>query len=179
MPTLSKSNLKELKELLNEEKKELTLHFEQSQDSNEGLVDSLKNATSELSAYDNHPADLGTETFEKSRDMVIDETLGERLDEVNDALDRIQTDAYGKCANCGEEIPFERLQALPTATCCIEHANDSPLTDDRPIEEQVMTPPPAGAGRNRQENAGHFDEADAWRSVEGFGNASGTVKPDA
>ncbi|NIK75142.1 YteA family regulatory protein [Paenibacillus castaneae] len=176
---LTKAQLKELKGLLTEEKKELTAHFEMNKEAIGELDNSLTTSTGELSSYDNHPADLGTETFEKSRDLALDETLGERLNDVNNALELLKTDEYGKCNVCGENIPFERLQALPTATRCIEHASDTGLSQDRPVEEQVMTPPPAGAGEKRQADSGHFDEADAWNAVEKYGNASDTVKPDA
>lgn len=179
MAQLTKAQLKQLNERLTEEKKELIAHFESNIDSNSELDDSLTTSTGELSSYDNHPADLGTETFEKSRDMAIDETLVQQLEEVNSALDRLQAGEYGECRVCGEYIPFERLQALPTAARCIEHAADSKLSDDRPVEEQVMTPPPDGALKSGQEDKSHFDEADAWSSVEEYGNASDTVKPDA
>lgn len=179
MAQLTKAQLKELNERLTEEKTELTAHFESNNDSNSELDDSLAISTGELSSYDNHPADLGTETFEKSRDMAIDETLSQQLDDVNNALEQLQAGEYGKCGVCGEDIPFERLQALPTAARCIEHAADTGLSDDRPVEEQVMTPPPNGAARKGQEDESHFDEADAWSSVEEYGNASDTVKPDA
>ncbi|WP_419874754.1 hypothetical protein [Candidatus Pristimantibacillus sp. PTI5] len=78
MAQLTKAQLKELNERLTEEKTELTAHFESNNDSNSELDDSLAISTGELSSYDNHPADLGTETFEKSRDMAIDETLSQQ-----------------------------------------------------------------------------------------------------
>jgi len=39
--------------------------------------------------------------------------------DLNAALDRIQTGAYGVCIDCGDEISFERLTAYPTAKRCI------------------------------------------------------------
>jgi DnaK suppressor protein len=82
-----------------------------------------------------------------------------------------------------KDIPFERLQAVPFTVRCVEHAEagaaDSDTAGNRPVEEQVMTRPPAGAGAKRQANAGRFDDADAWQTLEDYGNASKTVKPDA
>lgn len=49
---------------------------------------------------------------------VID-TLEERLQEVNTALERIDSGTYGKCATCGNEIEALRLGANPAATTCI------------------------------------------------------------
>ncbi|WP_020432047.1 hypothetical protein [Paenibacillus riograndensis] len=38
-----------------------------------------------------------------------------------------------------------------------------------------MTAPPAGAGRNRQQHSGRFDDAGAWDAVEDYGSASSPV----
>ena len=41
------------------------------------------------------------------------------LREIERAQRRLHTADYGLCADCGEEIPFIRLQANPLATRCI------------------------------------------------------------
>ena len=43
-----------------------------------------------------------------------------RLRDVNDALDRLMDGAYGKCADCGNEIDRRRLMAEPAASLCLE-----------------------------------------------------------
>ncbi|NBD23158.1 TraR/DksA C4-type zinc finger protein [Paenibacillus glycinis] len=176
MTSLNGAQLRELDGLLREEKQELEAHFER-EDAAGGFRQSETAATGELSAYDNHPGDLGTETFERERDMAIDERLRQRLEEVEAARERLANGTYGRCETCGEPIPFERLRAMPAAARCAKHASDT-LSEERPVEEQVMTPPPAGAGAGRQSHAGRFDEADAWKSLEEYGNASGTVRTD-
>ena len=42
-----------------------------------------------------------------------------RYREVCDALERIEKGKYGKCAECGEDIPFDRLEANPAAKTCV------------------------------------------------------------
>ena len=42
------------------------------------------------------------------------------VEEIDDALDRIQDGSYGYCEDTGEEIGLKRLEARPTATLCIE-----------------------------------------------------------
>ena len=41
---------------------------------------------------------------------------------VENALSRIENGTYGECEVCGELIQAQRLQALPYATLCMEHA---------------------------------------------------------
>jgi DnaK suppressor protein len=41
------------------------------------------------------------------------------LEQVNAALRRLDEATYGICADCGEPIPIERLEALPYATLCV------------------------------------------------------------
>jgi RNA polymerase-binding transcription factor DksA len=41
---------------------------------------------------------------------------------VNQALQRIENGDYTECKVCGEPIQEERLQAVPYATLCMEHA---------------------------------------------------------
>lgn len=42
---------------------------------------------------------------------------------VENALSRIENGTYGECEVCGEQIEVQRLQALPYATLCMQHAN--------------------------------------------------------
>ncbi|MNH82953.1 General stress protein 16O [compost metagenome] len=170
MSHLTKSQLSKLEHSLLEEKQGLEHHFaDDEQDA--GNMESLRVSTGELSAVDNHPAEVGTETFERSRDMAIDENLDYQLEQVNQALERIKTGEYGECLTCGKEIPFERLEAIPYTAYCIDHTPERTVSEDRPVEEEVMTLPPKGAGEHRQHNAGRFDDADAWHTVEQFGNS--------
>ncbi|QCB30203.1 MULTISPECIES: TraR/DksA family transcriptional regulator [Psychrobacter] len=41
---------------------------------------------------------------------------------VENALSRIENGTYGECEVCGEPIEAQRLEALPYATLCMEHA---------------------------------------------------------
>ena len=103
---------------------------------------SLRDSTGELSATDNHPADVGTEVFERERDLAIQGTLEHELEQIHSALRRMDQGEYGACAVCGLEIPYERLEALPYTAHCLEHAPRKDINNNRPVEEDVMTPPP-------------------------------------
>lgn len=95
----------------------------------------------ELSNYDNHPADNASDLTDKLTEMVIDEHRGDHAEEIKHALQAMEDGTYGKCAICGEEIPIGRLEAKPEALTCVEHAEK--MDDDlRPVEEDVLSSTP-------------------------------------
>ena len=75
---------------------------------------------SELSSIDQHPADLATDTFERSKDVSILSTVERSLADVDFALDHLAQGTYGRCQVCGKEIGAARLEARPEARYCIE-----------------------------------------------------------
>ena len=64
-------------------------------------------------------ADSAQATAERSEQLALVEQLQEHRRDVMEALTRIGDGTYGKCQRCGQDIPFERLEALPTATLCV------------------------------------------------------------
>ena len=77
-------------------------------------------AAGELNSYDQHPADQGTETFEQEMDETKDLVLAEEARQIEVAQQRLEAGEYGKCSECGKEIPAARLEAIPEATRCID-----------------------------------------------------------
>lgn len=76
----------------------------------------------DLSDYDQHPADNATETFERERDLAIEDSEQVILRETEAALKKIDEGAYGTCARCGKLISVARLEAIPYTPYCIECA---------------------------------------------------------
>jgi RNA polymerase-binding transcription factor DksA len=74
----------------------------------------------ELADYDNHPADMGTEQFEQERDAGLDNMFRDQLQEIDDALARIENGTYGLSEKSEKPIPEERLEAEPTARYLVE-----------------------------------------------------------
>ena len=75
----------------------------------------------ELSSYDQHQADVGTETFEREKDLSILEQVEAELADVEHALRRLDDGTYGTCEVCGKTIPDERLEAMPATRLCLAH----------------------------------------------------------
>jgi len=61
------------------------------------VLGGLRDSINELSMYDNHPADIGTETFERSKDIGLKDLAQRQIKEINDALGRITEGNYGIC----------------------------------------------------------------------------------
>jgi len=55
-------------------------------------------------------------------DLAILKQLKTKRENLQDALGRLATDAYGLCEHCGKRINPERLAVLPDATVCMECA---------------------------------------------------------
>jgi RNA polymerase-binding protein DksA len=83
---------------------------------------SQDDARGELSHYDDHVADSATETFEREKDLAIDDSLKLLLEQVNAALAKIDDGTYGQCDRCHRPIAPGRMEAIPYATLCIECA---------------------------------------------------------
>jgi len=71
-------------------------------------------------AFDQHPADEGSELFEREKNMTVIQTLEVSLDEVNQALRKVDNGTYGQCERCGQPIAPKRLEAMPEAVHCIQ-----------------------------------------------------------
>lgn len=73
----------------------------------------------ELADYDQHPADDGTDTFEKEKDVSVRDSWRNVLARIDDALAKIEHGTYGCCDRCGIAISKERLNAMPYAIFCV------------------------------------------------------------
>ena len=164
--------LKQFEERLKTERKRLEDEIHNSDQFN--LNEPLSDSTNELSAYDNHPADLGSETFEREKDLALWNNTQEILHRVNDALQRLEEGQYGLCEDCGQEINLERLEAIPYTTLCIhcQQADEgNRQTRYRPIEEEVLFPP-FGRTFNDNKDSPATDGEDIWQQVAQYGTSN-------
>jgi RNA polymerase-binding protein DksA len=61
-----------------------------------------------------------SEVSESQRGQQLREREEMRLGQIEGALKRIESGAFGRCETCGKPIAAERLEALPWATDCID-----------------------------------------------------------
>lgn len=72
-------------------------------------------ATGESSTLDQHPADYATNVVDADREEASLEVVEAQRERVLAALARIDAGTYGRCVECGAELPDERLEARPEA----------------------------------------------------------------
>jgi len=157
------------KKLLNE--KNDLLH-EMKDNNSFGLDENMNDSLGELSGYDNHPADIGTELFEREKDIALRENQMHIFEQINMALERIDNGTYGKCAKCHKEIPLERLEVVPYANYCIEHQPNDNVSESRPVEEEFLSPPFGRTSFDDKDNETEFDAEDSWQSVARYGTSN-------
>ncbi|MFX4263175.1 TraR/DksA C4-type zinc finger protein [Pelotomaculum propionicicum] len=139
-----------------------------------GLGVSMKDSVSELSTYDNHPADLGTEVFERSKDFALRDNAMITVSAIDNALERIDSGTYGACEVCGRDIAIERLEAVPSAAkCrdCKEAEEKIPHQNDRPVEEEALGVPFARTFNEDTDSVG-YDGEDAWQEVANYSEST-------
>lgn len=81
-----------------------------------------REASGNLSSVPLHLADLGTENYEQEFTLGLIENEQETLEQVRQALTRVEAGKFGLCQECLEPIARPRLQALPYTPHCIECA---------------------------------------------------------
>jgi len=71
---------------------------------------------------DDESADAGTATFEREKELSIEQNVRDLLQKIDRALKRIDAGTYGICERCGKPIEKARIKALPYVDLCIKDA---------------------------------------------------------
>ena len=104
------------KQLLLDERQRAQEALERLQREDEGQ---LEDEQEEIQS-DNHLGDMATSMYDRELDYTLEENVERVLGEIDAALGRIENGTYGVCENGGEQIPPERLEAIPWTTLCID-----------------------------------------------------------
>jgi RNA polymerase-binding protein DksA len=78
------------------------------------------NRTASFPEYGDKPDENAQEISEYSTVVMAEKVLEKSIEEIEEALKRIENDTYGICKYCGKEIGEKRLMARPTASSCID-----------------------------------------------------------
>jgi DnaK suppressor protein len=110
---MKKIDYKEFEQRLFEMKKEL-----------ESNITRLKDEIDVIGSEDeiNDIEDMASLESDSMHHVAILKQQQHELDEVAHALSKIKNGTYGICEEDGDNIPLERLRAMPHARYCIKHA---------------------------------------------------------
>ncbi len=79
----------------------------------EALKKTGKDDTGDVSAYSQHMADAGTDSFDRDFALSLVNNEQEALYEIAEAIDRMKDGTYGTCEITQKAIPVDRLIAVP------------------------------------------------------------------
>jgi RNA polymerase-binding protein DksA len=115
---LTKRELAEFRRLLEAERDRLTRELEAIEE-HLPEVEQVSMDTSGGS-YDEDLVDVASDAFEREKGFALENNVQELLNQVEEALARMDEGTYGLCEICGQLIHPERLRALPYARLCID-----------------------------------------------------------
>jgi DnaK suppressor protein len=70
--------------------------------------------------FDDDPADAGSASFERETAQSLSLHARNLLAQIDEALRRLDDGSYGVCVTCERRIDFERLDAIPYSTQCMD-----------------------------------------------------------
>jgi RNA polymerase-binding transcription factor DksA len=137
------------------------------------LAPSGGQAGGELTNSPMHLADKGTEEFLHGINAVLLRNEEKIVEQARDALARIAEGTFGVCEECGENIPGERLDAMPFVRYCVGCASKIDAGDEganfnegRPRTPADTLAPEGEMGESRRKRAGRRDAMDGSGHVE-------------
>lgn len=114
---MNKKDLKFFKELLLKKKADLARGIDHI--ANDALKTSQREAAGDLSAYSLHMADMATDNYDREFSLGLADNEQKILNRINEALEKIEEDAFGLCELCEKKISKVRLKAVPYAELCV------------------------------------------------------------
>jgi RNA polymerase-binding protein DksA len=115
----TKKELDDLRTRLEEERAQLQAQLTTIE---EATFSSSQSEVSGEVSFDDENADAGTFTFERERDLSIENNVRDLLRKIDRALGRMDDGTYGICSRCGKPIEKARMKALPYVDLCIKDA---------------------------------------------------------
>jgi len=115
---MDNNQIRHLKEKLINEAHKTDSAIEQMRDN--GEAEMSEHSPTELSNYDNHPADIGSELYTAEMNLALKVHEQSRLNELNHALNKFDNGTYGICEKCKKAIDYDRLEAIPYTRFCMD-----------------------------------------------------------
>lgn len=169
---MNKNEMEKYRSMLLKEKNKINETIEDMKVN--GLSRNQREEIDELSVIDNHPADMGTEMFDKERGYALLDNEKSILTQIDEAINRIENGTYGKCELCGKEIQSERIKFMPYVLTCMDCESKKPdyitYRYDRPVEEKILAPLGMYFNDNNEndkmKDEVEYNAEDSWQDVD-------------
>lgn len=163
---MKKEKIKYFKEKLLKAREEQIHLLENREENREESIEFLDN---ELSSYDNHPADSGTEMYMMEQEGAYKEQIESVIREIDASLEDIKNGNYGICNNCNKKIREERLELIPYVKSCVGCSGDeNVLNEDSENKNKKYESLPydnfALEPNNDKDNVG-YDKEDIFKEI--------------
>lgn len=112
-----------------------------------------QDAKDEAPNYSEHMADAGTDSFDRDFALGLFASEQEAVNEIDQALRRIESGTYGVCELTGQPIPKPRLEAIPWTRYSLEAQRELERTG-------TVARPHVGGLRAVESGAGEAGEAE-------------------
>lgn len=119
---MDKNFLKKLKESLESEKRRITKELKSFAKKDSKIKGNWRSKFPFFGSDRSHKDENAEEIEGYATRLSVEHTLEVRLKDIDEALEKIKTDKYGKCEVCGKEIEEKRLKAVPEAKWCLDCA---------------------------------------------------------
>jgi RNA polymerase-binding transcription factor DksA len=117
---LTAKELEHYRDLLVEKLKEIVGNVNHIE--SEALKTSRQDSSGDLSSMPIHMADIGSDNYEQEFALGLMDSERKIVQEIYEALKRIQDGTYGICEGTGEPIPKARLDGIPWTRYCVKYA---------------------------------------------------------
>jgi RNA polymerase-binding transcription factor len=88
--------------------------------------DGIVEANALVAIDDEHDPEGSSTAFERAHVAALLAQARDHLADLDRALERLEQGDYGRCEECGEPIPAERLEVRPAASSCVRCAATRP-----------------------------------------------------
>jgi DnaK suppressor protein len=89
----------------------------------EGTIPEHLQKPGDITSVPTHPADNDAEGIDE--DVAVAQAQVQIIEQIDEAVARIEQGVFGRCQRCSREISRERLEAVPYAPLCIECARQA------------------------------------------------------
>ncbi len=114
LASMNKREMKKFEKLLVDERQRLSGSIRNIEEASRH--NNARDASNDLLSY----AEAGTDSFEMETALNIASSESDRINDIDDALQRIKDGNYGTCEGCESSIPKKRLEVFPSARFCVD-----------------------------------------------------------